>query len=371
MNPFNKVPGKKWRWLPGLVAFFAFFGGVYVLKARPPAAQVETVPSSSQSFAWVNRGRIEGHLALNYSPAGAFSPDNSRLAIVNRDKVVMTNLEDGSVAKVLHPQIPNIRDLAIQSANFIAPDRLFLLASGVIHEKGKPAGQTPLLGFEWDIDQDKMAGKVDAFGAGPGFGAPRYFPQIDYLSMYKDSAFIVWNILAKRGGEIKIPDLTREPHLYTFSPNGHWLLLAQIAGGGSPDPIVVRLSEHKFVASLPGHQGTVMSMAFSRDSSKVVTACADGKVRIWSVSGWQLLETLVGHRGPVRWAEFSPGGHSVASAGEDHTVRVWSVDTGKLVQTLRESQAPVATVSFSPNGSYIAASTEQSVLVWQKTPIGQ
>ncbi|HVA01709.1 MAG TPA: hypothetical protein VMV34_08650 [Terriglobia bacterium] len=371
MNILNNILGKELAWLPGLGVCLALLGGASILNAGPPAAQVETVPSTSQSFAWVNNGRSEGHLALNYSPAGAFSPDSSRLAVVVQDKVAIMSLTDGSVEKVLHPQIPNLRDLSMQSANFVAPNILFLLATGVIEEKGKTPVPTPLLGFEWNIDQDALAGKVEAFGAGPGFGRPLYFPRIDYLAMYKDSSFIIYGVASHRGGEIKIPDLTREPRLYAFSPDGHWLLLAQIAGAGSPDPIVVRLIEHKFVGTLPGHQGTVMSMDFSRDSSKVVTACEDGKVRIWTVSGWKLLETLSGNKGPVRWAEFSPDGQWVAAAGEDQTVRVWSVDGGKLAQTLRESQAPIATVSFSPNGSYLAASTDNSVLIWKKTSTGQ
>jgi len=367
----NKIPERKLGSLPALWVFLSFLGGVSVLSAGPPVAQVETVPSSPKSFTWVGHGRVDGHLALSASPDGAFAPDSSSLAVADGDKVAMVNLEGGSIDKVLHPKLPNLHNLDIESANFVAANRLFLLGTGVVHTKGKPATMTPLLGFQWDVEQDTAFGKVDAIGAHGGFGRPHYFPDIGYLSMYKDSAFIIWNPVGHQGGEIKIPDLTREPNLYTFSPDGHWLLLAQIAASGSPDPVVARLSEHKFVASLPGHQGTVMSMAFSRDSSKVVTACEDGKVRIWSVSGWKLIETLAGHEGPVHWAEFSPDGQWVASAGEDHTVRIWSVENGKLVQTLRESASPVLTVGFSPNGSYLAASTEHSVLVWQRTTTGQ
>lgn len=371
MSFLASIPEKLQGTGAALLLFLSFLGAVPVLSAELTAAQLETVPSSPQNFIWVNRGRIDGHLALSSSPDGAFAPDSSSLAVADGDKVIMVNLEDGGIRKVLHPKVPNVRDLDIESANFVGPDRLFLLANGVVHEKGERPVETPVLGIEWDAEQDAAVGKVEMIGARGGFARPRYFPDVGYVSMYRNSAFVVWNPVRNQGGEIKIPELTQEPHLYTFSPDGHWLLLAQIAANGSPNPIVVRLSEHKFVASLPGHNGPVMGMAFSRDSSKVVTACADGKVRIWSVPGWKLLETLVGHQGPVHWAEFSPDGQWVASAGEDHTVRIWSVDNGKLVQTLREPKSPVLTVGFSPNGSYLAASTEHSVLFWQKTSTGQ
>jgi len=362
----SKIPGS----LSALLFFCSFLGAISGPKAGPPLAQVETVPSSPQSFAWVGHGRIEGHLALSSSPDGAFSTDSSSLAVADGGKVVIINLEASNIEKLLHPKLQDLRDLEIESANYIASNKLFLLGTGVIRKKDKPAAMTPMLGYQWDIEQDARVGKVEVLGAGGGYGRPRYFPDIGYLSMYKDSAFTIWNPVSGLGGQVKIPDLTRTPNLFTYSPDGHWLLLAQIAASGSPDPVVVRLSEHKFVASLAGHGGTVMSMAFSRDSSKVVTACEDGKVRIWSVAGWKLIETLSGHEGPVHWAEFSPDGQWVASAGEDDTVRIWSVSTGRLVQTLHESKAPVLTVGFSPNGSYLAASTEHYVLIWQKTNTG-
>src|SRR5439155_277696 len=94
--------------------------------AKPVFAQVESVPGSAPRFLWVSNGRVEGHLALSYSPAGAFSPDSSTLAVVSEDKVVLMNLSDASVRKVLRPRIESVTDLQVQSANFISPTRLFL-----------------------------------------------------------------------------------------------------------------------------------------------------------------------------------------------------------------------------------------------------
>jgi WD40 repeat protein len=61
----------------------------------------------------------------------------------------------------------------------------------------------------------------------------------------------------------------------------------------------------------------------------------------------------------------------VVSGGEDKTVRIWSSQDGSLAQTLEESREPIRTVAFSPNGEYVAASSEQVVLVWQRTFSGQ
>jgi len=333
--------------------------------------QVESVESTSTNFVWVSHGQIEGNLASNCSPAGAFSPDSSTLAVIGGEKVVLIDLRRGSTPKILRPRLENVTDLTIQSANFVMPDRLLILASGLVKmkDKGMPP-RTPEMLFQWDIVKDALAGKVNA-PAGVGFGPPRYFPDIRYVGLNKDNNFDLWDPLTGRGGRITIPPLTQPANLYAFSPDGHWLLLAQMAGSGTTDPVVASMSTHQFVDALRGHAGTVLSIAFSRDSSRVVTACEDGKVRVWSAPDWKLLQTLHGHVGPVHWAEFSADGKWIASAGEDHTVRIWSAQGGKAVADLRESQAPVLTVAFSSSGEYLAATTEKSVLVWQRTASGR
>jgi WD40 repeat protein len=337
-----------------------------MLVAGKLCAQVESVQAPSPAAVWVSHGRVEGHLDLRSSPDGAFSPDSSLLAVVADDKVVLLNLRTADVQKVLKPRLPEIEGLEIHSANFLSPHQIFLLANGAFHVKGKGTSPTPLLACLWDADADHIEGKVDAVGVKGGFSPARYFPMIGYLLLYKDSNFDLWNPRTGQGGRITIPDLTQIPNLYEFSPDGHWLLLAQIQTASGADPSVVELKTHKFVDELHGHEGTVLSMAFSRDGTKLVTTCADGKVRVYSSGDWKLLETLTGHHGPVHRAEFSPDGKWIASAGEDNTVRVWSTEDGTLLQTLQESQEPVLEVAFSPDSRFIAASTEHLVLTWQR-----
>jgi WD40 repeat protein len=333
---------------------------------------VESVESTAPThYLWVSHGRIEGHLALSYSPAGAFSPDSSILAVASEDKIVLMGVRDGNIQKVLKARIPDITNLNIQSANFLAMNQLLLLGSGVISAKGKGAGgSTPLLAFQWDTVEDRLSTNPKAVGGGGGFRPILYFPRMGYLVLYKASNFDFWDPRSGRGARLTIADLTQTPNVFTFSADLHWLLLAQIAMSSTPDPVVVEAKQQRFVDSLRGHEGTVLGIAFSRDSSKVATACEDGKIRIFSVPQWKLLKTLTGHRGPVHWAEFSPDGKWLVSAGEDKTARVWSVEDGKLQQTMEDSKDPLLTVSFSPDGEYFAASSEKAVWLWKRI-VGQ
>jgi WD40 repeat protein len=357
---FRRGDSRTWRAVCLLAAAALLF-------AQGLRAQVETVEGPRSTTIWVSHGRVEGHLPLRGSAAGAFSPDSSLLAVVSEEKTVLINLRAGDVHKVLKPHLPEIVDLDIHSADFLGPNLLFLLANGMSHFKGKgQASPTPLLAFQWDMIEDRQAGKLDAVGSKGGFSPARYFPQISHLAIYKDGNFDLWNPRTGTGGRIAISDLTQVPNLYEFSPDGRWLLLAQIQTASAADPTVVELKTHKFVDSLRGHTGTVLGMAFSGDGKKVVTTCEDGKVRVFSAGDWKLLLTLSGHQGPVHWAEFSPNGEWIASAGEDRTVRMWSTEDGSLLQTLSESQEPLLSVAFAPDSSFIAASSEKIVLIWQR-----
>jgi WD40 repeat protein len=358
----------RWQFIVHHSSFIVYVAVCLCISATQIArGQIETIDSMSPpQLNWVAQGQVEGHLALNYSPAGAFSPDSAILAVVTEDKIVLMDLRAGGIRRTLRPRVEGVGDLTIHSASFLAPNRLFILGNGVFRTKGKgPAPPTPTIGFVWDSDRDVLFGKVNVLGASGGFGPPRFFPMIGYVGLYKETNFDLWHPLTGKGGRMSVPSLTRQPRLYEFSPDGRWLLLAQIEGSGAADPTVVDAREGKFVDSLPGHQGTVLSMNFSRDNRRGVTTCEDGKVRVWSVPDWKLLHTLTGHSGPVHRAEFSADGQWVVSGGQDATVRVWSANDGTLLQILTEGREPIRSVAFSPDGEFTAASAEAMVRVWK------
>src|SRR5579859_3066369 len=110
------------RWKGGFSACLLSLFVVFLCcasTAGPLKAQVESVASPGDSFSWISHGRIEGHLALTYSPAGAFSPDSSTLAIATENKIALFDLRKGGIEKVLRPHVETVTDLEIQSANFL------------------------------------------------------------------------------------------------------------------------------------------------------------------------------------------------------------------------------------------------------------
>ena len=126
-------------------------------------------------------------------------------------------------------------------------------------------------------------------------------------------------------------------------------------------------ASHAGLAILTGHNGNVVSVAFSRDGKTLASGSADDTVRLWDVAtGRQIGKPLTGHLGPVWSVAFSPDGKTLASGSADDTVRLWDVATGRQIgKPLTGHLGPVRSVAFSPDGRTLASgSLDRTVRLW-------
>ncbi len=122
-----------------------------------------------------------------------------------------------------------------------------------------------------------------------------------------------------------------------FSPDGKKFVITSGNGrawvfpsDGQGKPTVLR-----YTSDL-AHIGSILSVVFSSDSNRIVTAGGvDGIVRIWQADGSGQPMTLSGHEGMVTWAAFSEDGSRVISTSEDGTARIWRTGWRELVSYLR------------------------------------
>jgi WD40 repeat protein len=123
---------------------------------------------------------------------------------------------------------------------------------------------------------------------------------------------------------------------------------------------------HRTSLVLRGHSSMVNSVNYSPDGAWIVSAGADGTLRIWDAVRGNLLRVLRGHTHYVQAACFSPDGSRIASAGRDQTVRVWDVASGENRLTLRgHTKNHVYCVCYSPDGSRLASGADDdTVRVW-------
>jgi WD40 repeat protein len=146
----------------------------------------------------------------------------------------------------------------------------------------------------------------------------------------------------------------------TYDPSGKY-----VASGGDDKLVTIWSSQDGHTLStLTGHTGIILSAMFDRSGSRLVTASADGSVRIWNHNG-QPIQTLLGHQKQVNMAAFDLGGDHVVSVSHDGTARLWDLKTGFAV-VMAGHTAPVWFAAFQPGGDLIAtASEDKSVILWR------
>jgi len=83
---------------------------------------------------------------------------------------------------------------------------------------------------------------------------------------------------------------------------------------------------------------------FSPDGTRILTGSQDSTARLWDAATGETVATLTGHEDSVMAAAFSPDGRRVLTGAEDWTARLWElIDTVKttvprcLTPTQREA----------------------------------
>jgi WD40 repeat protein len=151
-----------------------------------------------------------------------------------------------------------------------------------------------------------------------------------------------------------------------FSPDGTYLAVgcsdnlltpcyAQVYGAANGHPTGPRLN----------HEAGVLSVAFSPDSRRIVTASADFTAVVWDSATCRQLAGPFRHGNQVRSAGFSPDGRWIVTASTDKTARIWDAESGEPLTPPLHSLSSLAQATFLANQSSIATvNDEGGTQVW-------
>lgn len=164
-----------------------------------------------------------------------------------------------------------------------------------------------------------------------------------------------------------------------FSADGRWLAGGNInglvwlwditelrrQGVTSEDPSTGQESGSAPVHVLHGHQDTIASLSFGRDSNTLVTGSDDHTIRIWDVLENQTRRTLYGHTDVILCVATQPASNLLASSSPDGTICLWDTESGLPIRTLVGYIKPVTAIAFGRDpATLISCSGDHLVRVW-------
>jgi len=134
-----------------------------------------------------------------------------------------------------------------------------------------------------------------------------------------------------------------------------------------PDVIAAEVNNevnNNLLMSLVGHTGSISSIQYSIDGSKIASGSNDKSVRIWDANTGKELLKMTGHEDFINSISFSPVGRRVASCSRDGSIRIWdslspltngNSETDTALAVINDAYDTCFKVAFSPDGLLLAS----------------
>ncbi|MCY1009154.1 FHA domain-containing protein [Nannocystis pusilla] len=194
------------------------------------------------------------------------------------------------------------------------------------------------------------------------------------LSLGTDKQLIVTELdqMMREGSEplrVGLRGLQSEPKALAADPTGR-----RIAVAAQDHKIYVWDAAQRHTSAQPvvvfdEHVDTIESVLPSYDGNSLLSASADGTLRLWPLQNADAggaLAVLSDHRGPITGLGLSSDGGRMASLGQDKALRAWRLDNRGTPRRILErtfEQAPQA-LAVSLDGLWAAVGVERQLLVY-------
>jgi eukaryotic-like serine/threonine-protein kinase len=173
------------------------------------------------------------------------------------------------------------------------------------------------------------------------------------------SALLHCNWILPMGGALRHPSFVGS---VSFSSSGQYL----VSGCADGFARVWSVQTRQQIGDGLKHPAYVRGVCFSPDETRIATACEDGNVRIWNRRTMKATICPVAPRDWLFSVSFSPDGERLVAGCGDRAAHIFSARSGELQLVLRGHTGAVRQAVFSPDGRLIATASEDgSARLWK------
>ncbi|XP_072165436.1 NACHT domain- and WD repeat-containing protein 1-like [Diadema setosum] len=137
----------------------------------------------------------------------------------------------------------------------------------------------------------------------------------------------------------------------TITPNGHFLVTA--SADGNVRVWLLPKPKAKEGEGKSAHTDKVTCIAMSKDANFAITGSADFSLKLWNIDLCQIIHAFSDHTKPISCVAMADNGSFAVSGSEDGTVNVWSTDSGVVVVTFTEHEDAISSVLITSDSKRI------------------
>ncbi|KAL0950397.1 hypothetical protein HGRIS_010355 [Hohenbuehelia grisea] len=238
----------------------------------------------------------------------------------------------------------------------------------------------------WDLQTGELVGKFESFvrsgdDVEPSWSASLHPNGDTYCSTGSSGNVTVHSAQPNNFGE-RLSTLSSGRAKFgmrcVHSPDGARVALSNESG----QIFIFDLESNSLVTTYSSHAMTVRSLAWSPDSSLLMSASDDKRLVLHDVrsptkSAGGAVATLSGHTSWVLSTDFSPDGRLALSGSSDKSIKVWDIGTRTAVSTVQDT-GEVWGVAWRPKpsavgagaGAFVSGGEDGAVRWWRGAGVG-
>jgi len=217
----------------------------------------------------------------------------------------------------------------------------------------------------WDLEQLKQQKIIDV-GAAEAWTA-KFSPDSKHIVTGSSSGNL--NQFSVESGE-KVQTFEGRGKFamcVAYSPNGEYVACGTESSSDSATVLLFDVATGKLRSTFKGHAMTVRSLAFSADSSKLITGSDDKRIMIYDAVHGDTIRTLSGHASWVTSVAVSSDGVHVASGSSDSKVKLWDLVADQCIDTMDGHSDQVLGLAWNKNGNKFVSVSEDRAIKYYST----